>query len=491
MAMSFLMKKSRFSTLLVVKIILAAVPVFVLLFILNQNFAFTGVHRVTITSFTDLPRSVEYVGGAEIGVVSTPEGMRARPYSDQVKFAVTLPRGFDTLTMTAEVDADPFATLILDAKAAPANNQAAAFRLPTAFGADWRSTTLDGGRLLLRDHENIQNADAFWSAFQTFRRVYTIGGDLSSAIPSSLYAKSVQLNDIRLAADYRGNLAMSAYLDNGTKEIRFTKKDLNFTSGADTLHFSLERGGKVVAEQNVEDGTGENQEITVVLPEIAGGFYILRFTPNNEDSIVRNIQFRGTELLIQNRIFFGQASSTIRLYTTCQTFSAEAVHDVGMESSLTVNGKKVIFKAVKKTQEVHFTGKVGTIDIPRGDVSLTSACGFLLKPEQPIRTAFDALTKRIVPLPEFSSAALKKADLVFDDTPLAQTKTESGFVIEKTFDLHTLSAKGKTFTFSLESPGLTTRSGAYLHIKKITFTAKRPAFSFSDIGRAFRALSKR
>ena len=110
MVISFLFKKSRYSTLLVVKILLTAVPIFVFLFILNQNFAFTGVHRVSISSFTDLPRSVQYAGGADVGVVATPDGKRTPLYTDQVKFAVTLPRGFDTMTMTAELDADPFAT---------------------------------------------------------------------------------------------------------------------------------------------------------------------------------------------------------------------------------------------------------------------------------------------------------------------------------------------------------------------------------------------
>lgn len=489
MNISFL-KKSRPSSLLVAKIVLAAVPVFVLFFILNQNFAFTGVHRVTISSFTDLPRSVVYAGGADVGVVSTPDGKRTRPYTDQVKFAVTLPRGFDTMTMTAEVDADPYATLILNAKAAPTNNQAVAFRLPTAFGSDWRSTTLDGGRLQLRKHENVKTADEFWAAIKTFRRVYTVGGDLASLIPTNLYAKSAQLVDIKLAADYRGALIISAYLDSGTKGIRFTKKDLNFTVGADTLRFTLERGGKIFATKNVGDDTGQSQDVVVTLPELQGGFYTLRFMPNNEDSLVRNIQFRGAEVLIQNRIFLGQVTNPVSLYTTCPTFTAEAVHDLGLKSSLTINGRKVTLKTVKKAQEVSFTGAVGTIIIPRGDVSLTSSCGFQLKPEQPIREAFNTLTKRIVPLPEFTAAALKNAEAVFDDAQLVQTKTKSGYVIEKTFDLHKLSAKGKTFTFSLESPGLTTRPGAFLHIKKITFTAKRPTFSFSDIGRAFKALAK-
>ncbi len=490
MVISFLFKKSRYSTLLVVKILLTAVPIFVFLFILNQNFAFTGVHRVSISSFTDLPRSVQYAGGADVGVVATPDGKRTRPYTDQVKFAVTLPRGFDTMTMTAELDADPFATLILDAKAAPSNNQAATFHLPTAFGSGWRSTVLDGGRLQLRDKTNIQSADEFWAAIKTFRRVYTLSGDLTSLIPSSSYASSAQLVDIRLAADYRGPLVMTAYLDSGTKDIRFTKKDLNFTPGADTLRFTLERGGETIAAQNVGDDTGKSQDAVVDLPELAGGFYTLRFTPNNEDSIVRNIQFRGAEVLIQNRIFLGQAPNALTFYTTCPTFTAEAVHELGLKSSFTINGRKVALKTIKKAQEITFQGSVGTIGIPRGDVSLTSTCGFQLKPEQPIRKALDALTKRIVPLPEFSAATLKNAEAVFDGTQLAQTKTKSGYIIEKTFNLHKLSVKGKTFTFSLENPGLTTRPGAFLHIKKITFTAKRPAFSFADIGKAFKALSK-
>ena len=157
MAITFLVKKSWFVPLLIVKIVLAAVPIFVFLYILNQNFAFTGVHRVTIHSFIDLPKSVVYAGGAEVGVVSTPNGKQTRPYTDQVKFAVTLPRGFDTLTVKAEFEADSYATIALGAKAL--TDQSTVYHLPSAYSSAWRSIILGSGALYIKDHSEIQNAE--------------------------------------------------------------------------------------------------------------------------------------------------------------------------------------------------------------------------------------------------------------------------------------------------------------------------------------------
>jgi len=474
-----------------VKVLIGSIPVVCLLYILNQNAAFFGTHRITVHSFSQLPKSVTFAGGADVGVVATPNGSVTRPYTDQVKFAVTLPRGFETMTMAAEVDADPFATLTLSARTSAVASQSASFRLPTAFGSSWRSTTLDGGRLFIQGHENIQNADAFWSAFKTFRKVYTLSGDLASAIPSNLYAASADLRDVHLASDYRGPLIMNVFLSNETKSIQFSKRDLDYTPGPDTLHFSLERAGNVILTRNIEDGSGQRQLIEVSLPELQGGFYTLRFTPNNEDSLLSDVRFRGADVHIQQGVFLGPAPQAVTLYTTCSTFIAAAAHDLGLQSSFTVNGRKVDLKAVKQENTVRFTGPIGTIVIPRGDVSLSSPCGFQLKPEHPIRQAFTALTKRITPLPAFTSGALKKAEVVFDTAKPVEQKGKSGYVIEETFDLHTLSAKGKTFTFALESPGLTTRPGAYLHITRVTFTARRPAFSLSDVPKAFKAIFTR
>lgn len=490
MRVSLLINDSS-KSLRLLKAIIGIVPIVILLIILNNNFVFTGIHRINISSFLHLPASVQYVGSAEVGVVSTLTGNYTRPYQDSIDFAVTLPRGFDTMTMKAEVDADPYATLILRAKVSPTASKTSAFRLPTAFGSDWRSTTLDGGRLQLRDHANIQNAEAFWAAFQTFRKVYTVSGDLVSAIPKNLYAESVKIEDVHLNADYRGSLTLNAYLDSSTKEVRFFKRDLDYSSGTDTLNFTLERGGKLIVEHNLGDGNGESQEAVVPLPEIVGGFYTLHFTPNNEDSVVSSIRFRGAEVLMQGNIFLGPSAEVITYYTTCSKFTVEAVHALGLESSINVNGRHVTIKTLKKAQEVRANTGVSTITIPRGDVSIYSQCGFSLEREQPTRDAFNALTKRIVLLPEFTNATLRNIDVVFDDTQLAQIKTKSGYIIEKSFDLHTLAAKGKTFTFSIESPGLTTRTGAYLHIKSITFTAKRPPFSFADITKVFKVLLKR
>jgi hypothetical protein len=106
--------------------------------------------------------------------------------------------------------------------------------------------------------------------------------------------------------------------------------------------------------------------------------------------------------------------------------------------------------------------------------------------------AYEKLTRRIAIVPQLSAEVVKAADFIYDPVPTATvaSKKQGTFKIEKTFDLHKLYAKGKTFNFTLGEPGLTSRPGAYLHLKNISFTAKRSPFSFADITKVFRALLK-
>ena len=492
MLVSFL-RKSSFGPLLLAKIVLIAVPVFVLLFVLNQNFAFTGVHRVSISSFSKLPRSVVFVGGADVGVVATPDGKRTRPYTDQVKFAVTLPRGFDTMTMKAEVETDPFATIALGAKApGTAPDQSASFRNPAAYSAEWRRLQLGQGSLYVKNHPEIENVDAFWNNFTKLKKVYSIGEGLQGSIPPSFYAPNAESPVVQVSGGYRGSFSLNAYFDGRPQQVTFDAKVVYSTSGKNTIRVTLEHKGTIIATKNIPDGGRTMQHHTLEVPVGEPGFYTLLFVANSEATVVSNIQFRGDAVELSNRLFLDQSPSAVTLYAKCADLTVEAVHQAGAQDPMSVNGKQVRLPGVKQSQKMQLKSGMNTLVFPRADVGLTNSCGFLLQSNSNLRAAFEKLARRITVVPQLTAATVEAADFLYDPVSLASkaNKKHGTYILEKTFDLHTLSAKGKTFTFSLTDPGLTTQAGAYLHLKNITFTAKRPAFSHVDISKAFRALSK-
>ncbi len=493
MAMSFLMKKNRFSPLLIAKFILVAVPAFVFIFILNQNFAFTGIHRIIISSFFNMPGSVRFTGGADVGIIATSEGKRTRPYTDQVVFAVTLPRGFDTLTMTAEVEADPYATVTLGAKVPnTAPDQSGAFRNPAAYSAEWRSFQVGRGLLYIKNNSEIQNTDAFWNNFSKLKKVYSVGEGLKGYIPPSLYAPNTASPAVQLPGGYRGSFVINAYFNGEPQQVTFDTKVAYSLSGKNTLTVNLEHQGVSVVTKNIPDGGRTMQRHMLDVPASEPGFYTLRFSANSEATVVSNVHFQGDAVELGSSLFLDQSSSPVTLYTKCAALTVVAVHKLGAQYPISVNGVQVRLPAVKQSQNLKLKNEINTLVFPRADVGISNSCGFLLEPEVGLRAAFEKIASRITVVPHVAATTIEAADFLYDPVPLAPVvdKKSGTYKLEKTFDLHTLSAKGKTFTFSLSDPGLTTRGGAFLHINKITFTAKRPPFAFLDITKFFRALAK-
>jgi hypothetical protein len=351
---------------------------------------------------------------------------------------------------------------------------------------------LGQGSLYVKNNSEIQNVDDFWSNCTKLKKVYSIGEGLKGSIPPSFFALNGENPIVRLPGGYRGSFALSAYFDGKPQKVTFDTKVVYSTSGKNTLRVTLEHQGATMIIENIPDGGRIMQHHTLDVPASDPGFYTLRFVANSEATVVSNVQFRGDAVELSSRLFLDQSASAVTLYTKCADLTVEAVHQAGVQEPITVNGKQVRLLGVKQSQKMQLKSGMNTLVFPRADVGLTNSCGFLLQPDSNLREDFEKLARRIIVVPQLTSASVEAADFIYDPVPVAPiaSKKQKTFVLEKSFDLHTLSAKGKTFTFSLTDPGLTTQAGAYLHMKNITFTAKRAAFSFADIGKAFKALAK-
>lgn len=485
------MKKSKFSPFFVAKSTVAAVPIFVLLFILNQNFAFFGNHKVSITSFTDLPSSVQYIGAGEIGLVSTPEGLRTRPYKDRVDLAVTLPRGFETMTMRAEFSADPYATVALSAKVpVNAKSMSSSFRLPIAYGLEWRRLELGDGALYIKNHPEIQSLDTFWESLEKQKKVYSIRDGFLGYIPPTTYNAHAQIRSVRVPGGFRGNFTVSMYFDGRPQQITFDSKIAYASSGKKNLQVELEYRGVVLVTKSIPEVVGLTQKNVLEVPKGDPGFYTLRFIQYSEATVVSNLRFQGDAVELSKYLFFDQSSTPVRLYSNCTDLSVQAVHALGLQSPIWVNGQEVKLTEVKKPQKVSLRSDMNTLQLPHADVILSNTCGFMLQPNSDLRKAYANVYQRITVVPQISAATVEAADFLFDPLSSAsiENEKEGSYSVEKTFDLHSLSAVGKKFTFSLEVQGLLSRPEAFIHLKNVTFIAHRPSFIFADISKAFQAL---
>lgn len=467
--------------------------IFLLIWILNENVAFFGIHKIKISNFLHFPNSVVLSPGHEVGVFDSKDGWIARPFGNKAEFQVTLPRGFNSMDMKAEVQMDTSGTLIMGANPAGLDSESIFVNNPKMLEDGWNTISVEGGKLMTKDNL-INTAEDFFNDFFKFKKIVGIGPSPESLIP--LPKTFAKLELISLPFLLRSSFSMNIYLDSSTRYLKFIKQDLNYQEGHDNLTVIIKKGNKKIASKTVADDegsyTGKNkpQDVFIELKDLQPGFYDISFKPNNEDSVVRNLEILGAEPRLSNNIFLGPALKPMVLFTTCQKVEIEAAKNSGFQSFV-FDGKTANLNTVKKPISLKAASKqlVNKLEWSKGDISISSACGFYLKERKPFREEYNKYLSKVDTAMQLNSQNIKKVDAIISTFDEVKIK-DKFLILEHTFELKDLAAKGKTFSFYLESPGLNTRDGGYLYIKKIEFIAKRPAFSLSDISKAFKAIFK-
>ena len=489
----FNFRKRKINISALIKYSIFGLFIFLTLWIVNENIAFFGTHNIKISNFLHFPNSVVLSPGYEVGVFDSKEGWIARPFGNRAEFQVTLPRGFNSMDMKAEVQMDTSGTLIMGANSAGLDSESIFVNNPKILEDGWNSISVEGGKLMTKD-SSINTAEDFFNNFFKFKKIVGIGPSPESLVllPKTL----AKLGLISLAIPLRSSFSLNIYLDSSTKYLKFIKQDLNYQEGPDNLTVVIRKGNKKIASKTVPDDeesyTGRNkpQDVFIKLKDLQPGFYDISFKPNNEDSVVRNLEIFGVEPRLSSNLFLGPALKSMVLFTTCQKVEIEAVKNSGFQEFV-FDGKTVNLNSAKKPISLKAAGNqpVNKLEWRKGDISINSACGFYLQEREPFRQEYNKYLDKVDITTQLDSQNIKKVDAIINT--FYEVKAKDKFLIlEHTFDLKDLFAKGKTFTFYLESPGLSTRDGGYLYIKKVEFTAKRPAFSLSDIPKAFKAIFK-
>lgn len=480
----------RFTGVTAIGVVVSRVLIFAFvsgtaLWFINQNVAIFGKYTAKIENFLHMPRSVSFSPGYEAAIFDSPTGLVARPLKDRVEFQVTLPRGFDSLKVSADIAMDIENSVTLSAKTLDGDADGVYIVNPAIFQGEWKTFNTPNGKILSRN-KNVDTLGDFWDTYFDHERIIGIGPNVEQLLPSVFTESPTQ--ETLVSMPLRGDFTLSALLGENTKSIKFTKQDLNFQRGPDTLTVTLSYKGKRIARFKVDDdgnistGKGSLQDSEFLLSDLAPGFYTFTFDTNGEDSFVRNLTFIGSEVRFGKNIFLGPEEKPMTLYTDCKQVEAQAVKASGLQT-INFGGKNTIVKKAKENVIVSASAVPGKILFTKGDINFSTSCGFTLQEKTPMYSRYQKYLNRIESN-LFTQSAFAKADAVLDTSSIPIT-TKHGLRIEHTFQLSELAAKGRTFTFVLSSPGLQARPGAYLYVEKVSFVAKRPSFRLTDIKKAF------
>ncbi|MFA6587787.1 MAG: hypothetical protein WCT08_01825 [Patescibacteria group bacterium] len=489
----FNFRRSKFEIQKIIKFSILSIFILLLAWIIEENIAFLGIHKIKVTNFLHIPRSVILTPGYEVGVFDSENGRVARPFGNKTEFKVTLPRGFKTINMQAEVQMDLNGTLAMGAKSVDSNSEQIIVNNPKILEDGWNIIPIEGGKLLTKK-DSITTADQFFDNFLKFKKVVGIGPTPQNLI--ALPKIPIQTELINLAFPLRSDFSLNVYLDSNSKYIKLTKQDFNYIEGSDVVTITITKGSKKIISKTIPDDevafTGRNkpQDVYMELSGIQPSFYDIHFDFNNSDSMIRNLKLIGAEAKLSGDLVLGPISTPLSLLTSCKKIEVEAIKSSAFQEF--IFGDKILnLQTAKKLAIIQTNSKnlLHKLQWHKGDVAIRSSCGFYLKELSSFGKEYQKYLAKLDTTTQLDSDNIKAIDAIIDT--FDEVKTRKQFlIIDHTFELANLASKKNTFTFYLESPGLNTREGGYLYIKKLEFTAKRQAFSLGDIPKAFKAIFK-
>ncbi len=473
---------------------LGAVPVVGFLIFLgwvaNENLAFTGVHRIEIANPIHAPRSVQFNPAYELGMLRDGSTTVTRPFRDRIDFSATLPRGFDTVELSLAYQSDASTTISLQAGGSLNHGeQNVTFRHPQLVPGD-RKVLLEGddGRVYV-PNDFPSSPEDFWRTTFSHEKTIGIGPRPANLIVlPSTFADYQKFQNVPI--EVRGSFSITALLGPKSSSLTFVKRDLNYSAGDDTLSLTLLGPNNFSLTQSIGDSdrakagdfAANEEEISVSLPALPTGIYVMKFSANNVDSVVHHVRYYGGEPQLSGDIFFADSQDQVSLYTQCSSVIFEAVKQSGTQS-VTVGGKVVSVATPKQPVKHALSAGTPSIVIAHGGIAVRSKCGFQLQPELAWRLKYDEFLKNFKVVSSPLAANLVASPVILDSFKLPATKGEA-LVASVTFDTKELVIRNRTINFTISAPNASTKDGHYLHVKSITITARRAPFQLSDIAKA-------
>ncbi|MFH1366688.1 MAG: hypothetical protein ABIH38_01720 [Patescibacteria group bacterium] len=477
--------------LLVIKIVFIAVPFLTFFWIVNQNYALTGLVKYVYHPDKYLASQIITLDQANLiqGVFQSDGKIHWQAADDSLKFTAKILRNFDQVKVKVDLNNISQPDVYLHAQGGVEKGEyhdlvSSQFldqltwpRLGKENLTLWQRPDRQSG-------EEGENAEAKKPVKQ-YQSIDEFQADLPSAdkigvfgLPAGQFSQfpGYQNNQEEREINhyFRGQHAIYFYKGDEPFRLSFKKIDLNRQVGSHVLNFKIYSGSELVYSRSVPAGqAGEAQEESVSQPDLARGFYRLYFD-TNEDVIFGDIKTNIKYLYFYGHVFLADGKDYLAanpfkesvLLTDSASLTLETPHDSGINQNITIGrNQSVVYKtvSVKEKKHTYTADKLkgeNYLTIPKTDILVTG--GNFVFP------GFDFVTGLIMPL-EGKLAENKIEDLDYIVAAYAPKESQGLISYEKEYAFKDLFQKDKKIYFNIYSPGLYAGK-LQLEIKKIEMT---------------------
>jgi len=514
MHISFLGHKKNFSWVALIKVAIIAVPVYLVLSLLNHHFFLTsklqysyrpghGTQVVAPKTLAQLLKTADPQLPWRIGV-------------DNFLFTVTIPRLIESVRVHVRLDpgTQPFVALETSGpKAAATSKIISAVALDTL---NWRHVSDGQITLWMRDKHISQkkvtqgagkNSSETVTTTEQSVKQYDSLANFRSQPPNPNIVGLVGLDRMTFIAPpsaktsgaisvvnhtLRGSHQLYVYAVTNNLSLSFDKVDLNRAVGTDGISVHVGRVADQKASQRTwiktikvgDDGVsgksgprGKAQAVKVDVLDIEPGLYIVDIVAS-DDILIEKLTSNQEYLSFSNRVVlaegpaFAQPTFTpVSLLLNGETVVLSANHAQGKQD-VQVAGQKVTVQDVKVNHTVNTLSGTTEVTIPKGDITVTTD-GLLAFAGSALLPKGSDIADVSIPTPDFS-----KYDYIVADY---QPRLVGGILeVDQTYAMNDLPLQGKTITFSIQSPGLQA-SSATLGLHDIRVTLERGPFPWDKI----------
>lgn len=513
MRLSFLHNDRQVPWLLVAKVVLVSIPVMMFMSLLNNNLFITKFLQYTYHP-GHIGRAVAPTTPSELLKTADPK-LPWRITVDNFRFNVTIPRLIEKVRVRVRLDSGSQPYVALNVAGAKGADTSTIIRAQALDTLNWKHVSSGKLTLWMRDKHiseqkiiegsgkntktktvtserpvtQFNSIEAFRAEPPDMNTVGLVGVDRMTFAKVQNYQPSTR--SFNIGHTLRGSHQLYVYAANETFKLSFDKVDLNHSTGTDGVTVRIARVDKLTTSGRTwlktvkvgDDGVsgkagprGKVQPVTVEIPDAAPGVYFIDIS-TSEDVLLTNFISHQRYLAFNSRVFIAEGPAyaepkftPVVMQTNGAAVTLAANHDQGRQD-VTVAEKKIAVQDVKVNHVVSDLTGTTTLNIPKGDIIVTSDGvltfnDFSLLPDG--ARGADITT---------SSPDLAAFDYILADyLPRQDNKLE----VDQTYQLSDLDLKGKTISFSVNSPGLQT-SNATLGLKDIRVTLMRGPFPWDKV----------
>ncbi len=507
--------------LTIIKLIVAAVPIGLLLWLLDNHLALTP--RLTYRYAPDQTRQIVKPVVASTILRTADKDIRWRLSTNSFLFTVRIPRLIQALRVQVSLAPGNQRAVFLAPMAKPNRPVGALLADSEVLNTlHWRAVTGNGLTLWQREKRSEQTVvpDTSPGAKKKATKIVTVErtvkqyaspADFMADMPEPARVAVVGLDPLAMTrvADYRpsdqplklnhtlrGSHDFYVYAADEDIRLTFNKVDLNRVRGKSSLMVSVVRTDQIrdrvfswlktvtIGDDGMTDGRGRlgpAQSVEVRVPQAPAGLYLVRIS-TSEDVLLKNLTSYQRAISTQ-RLFLadGPAYGRESLYFTPVALIANgsqltfaAAHDFGKQEVL-IDREKHRLTVTRQAQTIASLSGETSASFPNGDVIVSSE-GFLS-----VAGAELIPPQTMMPIDVTADPNLETFDYVLAD--YAPRRADQPINIDQTYlvdDLQLSGPEGKLLTFRIETPGL--RENDYrLGLDSIKATLIRGPFPWKKI----------